>query len=112
MVNIIKSKGKIPKLFHFDADRVFEAEEVQTYLESEHIQYGYSEPGEHRHSGAVENINRTIQDGTRKLLAHASAEPRFWCYAMHQVVYVHNTVITARFQNDSRRRYTTPLEIL
>jgi hypothetical protein len=112
LIDKLKVMGKTPMLFHFDADTVFESENVQTFLDNEHIGYGYSEPGEHRHSGAIESIARVLQDGMRKLLAHSGAPNKFWAYAMHQVVYIHNRIISDRFSKDKHQRYMTPLEIL
>ena len=58
LIDTIKSKDKTPRSFHFDADSIFKADEGKRFLASEHILFGFSEPGEHRHSGAVERAWR------------------------------------------------------
>ena len=111
LINRVRSKNKNPRFFHFDADTVFIAEEVQDFLAEKTISCGYSEPGEHRHSGAIEAIARVLEEGMRKELAAAEAKERFWAYAFSQAAYIHDRVITARFEHDPERRYKTPLEI-
>ena len=46
------------------------------------------------------------------MLASAEAEDKFWAYAMHQVAYIHNRVITARFHNNPVGKFKTPIELL
>ena len=111
LIDMIISDGKTPRFFHFDADPVFRAEETKNFLISKHVLFGYSEPGEHRHSGSIEAIARVLEEGTRKMLASTEAEKRFWAYAFHQGTYIHNRVITSRFHNDPVRRHKTPIEI-
>ena len=109
----IKLMSHTPKLFHFDADTVFEAKEAQQFMTKNlEVSFSYSEPGEHRHSGVIENTARFSQDGMRKSLSSAGADDKFWCYAMNNGFYIHNRVITSRFRDDPSKRYKTPLEIL
>ena len=113
LLNTIRLLGGDPKLLHFDADTVFEAQAVKAYLrDDEHVIVGYSEPGEHRHSGSIENMARYVQDGMRKLLTAVGADDEFWCYAVHQICYIHNRVITARHKDHKEYKYKTPYEIL
>jgi Reverse transcriptase (RNA-dependent DNA polymerase) len=112
-INKVRVLGKEPKFLHFDADTVFESEDVKDYLtNTENIEIGFSEPGEHRHSGTIENMARYVQDGMRKLLVEAEAEDKFWTYAVSQVVYVHNRILTTRHKDNLELRYKTPYEIM
>ena len=110
-IDKVKTDGKEIKKLHFDSDTIFEDMFVRDFLREQHIKVGYSEPGEHRHSGSIERCAGTLQNLSRKSLKAARAEDKFWDSAFGHGVYVTNRVITARFRKDPSKAFKTPYEL-
>ena len=110
-IDKVKTDGKVIKKLHFDSDTIFEDMFVRDFLCERHIAVGYSEPGEHRHSGSIERCAGTLQNLSRKSLKAARAEDKFWDSAFGHATYVTNRVLTARFRKDPSKAFKTPYEI-
>ena len=107
----VETAGHKVKFIHFDADSIFEDDIVQDYLRDKRIEFGYSEPGEHRHSGSIERMVYTIRSIMRKSMKAAHVPDQFWPYAFGNAVYINNRLLTTRFRKDKIREFMTPFEI-
>ena len=77
LIGRVRTAGHNLKIIHFDADTIFESNEVEMYLITRNIEAVYSLPGEHRKSGAIEVMIRIVNTRARTLMLTGKVPTRF-----------------------------------
>ena len=108
----VKGMGFDMEMLQFDADPVFENQELQAHLANLEVNWQYAPPGEHRANGLVERMIQTVVYMARTMLLASGLPERYWPYAIQYAMLIYNHLPKSRFDSDPDRRHKGPVEIV
>ncbi|CAI7770809.1 unnamed protein product [Closterium sp. NIES-53] len=79
----------------------YRSTEFTTYLQERGIRRLFSLPHAHQQSGVAEQLNRTLQEKMRALLAQAQLGPLYWPFAMDHATLLHNLLSSSALPNNA-----------
>ena len=72
--------------------------DFKTYLESKGIHHELTVPYSPEQNGVAEQMNRTLVESARTMIAHAGLSDRYWAEAVVTAVYIRNRMPTKSFK--------------
>lgn len=85
-----KLLGRSLKTLRTDNGGVFTSKEFEDYLRKEGIKHELTIPKSPEQNGVAEQLNRTLMEMVRSMLAYSELAKLFWVEALSTVVYICN----------------------
>jgi hypothetical protein len=111
IINQIRLSNYNPKYIHADSDKVFLSIDMRDFCGQEQIILTHSPAGDHRVSGSIESVVRSLRRQTRTMLSTSGLPEKFWATAFRQAVYVRNRIITSRHERYQNLAKQSPYQI-
>jgi hypothetical protein len=92
--------------FYSDGGTEFQNDELQSYFESEGIDFKRTATDESESNGLVEKGNRTIEDKARCLIHTAQLTEKLWPYAVQYAAYIYNRTPHSALKKSPEEAYT------
>ncbi|CAI7855371.1 unnamed protein product [Closterium sp. NIES-53] len=89
--------GYTLKIWQTDCAAEFKSNELKAYTKEKGIIHTLSLPYAHPQQGVAECTNRTLMTKVRALLQQSDGDAKYWPYAMHHTVRLHNLLSTTTY---------------